>query len=247
MNLFNFLPGYDTAIYLSGREPAFIMLLAFVITFVFTRGYTRIARITGWGSASFGGTHTHHMVFGLVIAFVAGALMFSFTPGNGPFLLLLAAMFGSGASLVLDEFALIFHLEDVYWEKEGRKSIDAMVLGLVFGSLFLLHITPFGTDSGETGYLIALSILVNLPLVIISGLKGKIYFAVLGVFIPFLATVGATRLAKPGSAWARKFYKPNGKKMSRSRKRYDHYEQVWRVRKEWAWDIIGGKTGRPPK
>lgn len=70
------------------------MLLAFILTFIITRGYTRIARVRGWGSASFGGVHTHHMVFGLVIGFVAGALMFAFMPEPGVFLLVLAAAFG---------------------------------------------------------------------------------------------------------------------------------------------------------
>ena len=31
-----------------------------------------------------------------------------------------AAVFGLGTALVLDEFALILHLRDVYWANEGR-------------------------------------------------------------------------------------------------------------------------------
>ena len=41
---------------------------------------------------------------------------------------LLAIAFGIGAALVLDEFALVLRLADVYWEPEGRESIDAVVL-----------------------------------------------------------------------------------------------------------------------
>lgn len=247
MNLFQFIPGYTDVIYSTGRQPALVMMLAFVITYILTRGYTRIARITGWGSASFGGVHTHHMVFGLVIAFTAGALMFGFMPDKEPVILLLAAMFGIGASLVLDEFALIFHLQDVYWEQEGRKSVDAIVLGIAFGTLFLLHATPFSADASSPHWIFATTILINLSIVLIAAAKGKVFMAVFGVFIPFVSLIAAIRLAEPDSVWARKFYKPNGKKAKRSDKRYARYEKTWRQRKEKLWDILGGKTGRPPK
>jgi hypothetical protein len=45
---------------------------------------------------------------------------------------LTSATFGSGAALTLDEFALWLNLKDVYWARQGRESIDAVVL---FGSL----------------------------------------------------------------------------------------------------------------
>lgn len=245
MDIFRFIPGYETVIYNTGREPAFIMMLSFMLTFIVTRSYTRIARIRGWGSASFGGVHTHHLVFGLVIAFTAGALDFGFTPEPGPFFLLLAAAFGCGVALVLDEFALVFHLQDVYWEKEGRKSIDAIIIGLALGSLFLLQSTPFGTDLNEAGWAIAANVAINLPIVIIAALKGRFYIAVFGVFIPALALFGAIRVAKPDSVWARRFYEPSGKKWQRAQRRQQKYRSRWRTRKERVWDIIGGKTGRP--
>ena len=245
MNIFNFVPGYDSGIYLADREPAFIMLLSFTLTYIITRGYTRIARHTGWGSASFGGVHTHHMIFGLVLAFSAGALLFAFTPPQGSFFLLLAALFGCGAALVLDEFALIFHLQDVYWEQEGRKSVDAVVLAIVIGSILLLRITPFGTTYDEAATNIAIGVAINLPIVIIAGLKGKIFFALVGIFIPPISLIAAIRIAEPNSIWAHRFYKKNGKKIIKSKKRYTMYENRLRVKKEQLWDIIGGKTGRP--
>lgn len=248
MNLLEFIPGYTSAIYNSGRQGALIMLVAFIITFILTRGYTRIARITGWGSASVGGVHAHHLVFGLVIAFLGGAAQFAFAPETNSWAnILFAAMFGVGAALVLDEFALIFHLQDVYWEDEGRKSVDAVVLGVAFGAIFLLHSTPFGSSSEDLSRT-ALTIIqiINICFVIIAALKGKIFFAIFGIFIPLLAIVAAIRLAEPDSVWAKKFYKVKNKKLARSKKRYAHYNAVWRVRKEWAWDVIGGKTGRPP-
>ena len=72
------------------------------------------------------------MVFGVIIGFLAGAIEFALPPGNGFAHLLLAALFGGGAALVLDEFALAVHLQDVYWAHQGRESIDAVIL---FGAL----------------------------------------------------------------------------------------------------------------
>ncbi len=246
MDLFHFIPGYTTTIYETGREPALIMLLAFIVTYLITRGYTRMARKTGWGSTIIGGVHAHHMVYGMILAFSAAAVMFGFLPTSEPVQVVLAGLFGIGASLVLDEFALFFHLEDVYWEKEGRKSVDAVVLAAAFGLLFLLQINPLSTESSDGGWILFTTICINLLFALVAALKGKIYLAIFGVFIPAISQVGAIRLAEPSSVWARKYYRPTGKKMKRSVKRYERYERRWRHRKERAWDIIGGKPGRPP-
>ncbi len=245
MDLFHFVPGYTNAIYDAGREPAFVLLLSFILTYLLARGYTRLARKTGWGSASFGGVHTHHMVFGLVAAFLASALNFALLPPQGPVLLLLAALFGGGAALVLDEFALIFHLRDVYWEKEGRKSVDAVVIGALLGGLFLLQTVPLGIDVKDPAWILVGTIAVNICFALVAAYKGKFFITVFGIFVPALAQIGAIRLAEPDSAWAREFYKNNPKKLKRSQQRYAKYNKTWLVRKEKLWDIIGGKTGRP--
>ncbi|MBP7806915.1 hypothetical protein KA047_00270 [Candidatus Saccharibacteria bacterium] len=249
MNLFDFIPGYTTAIYDTGRQPAFVMLLAFIVTFIVTRGYTRLARVYGWGSVSVGNVHTHHLVFGLITAFSAGGAIIGFTPpDNGVWFLVFSALFGIGVSLVLDEFALVFHLQDVYWEREGRKSIDAIILALLFGGLFLLRVTPFGLEPYDTGWWIVWAVVVDVLFAVVAALKGKVYMAVFGIFIPFLAVVAALRLAEPDSIWSRYAYKKRWqKKHAKSIHRYERYEQTWRIRKEKAWDLIGGKPGRPTK
>ena len=66
-------------------------------------------------------------------------------------MLLLSALFGVGAALTLDEFALILHLDDVYWAKEGRGSIEATLMGFTFGLLCLLAAAPLGSDPGKDG------------------------------------------------------------------------------------------------
>lgn len=49
---------------------------------------------------------------------VTGLLVFRFSP-ESPWLEALPALFGAGAALALDEFALWLHLDDVYWSAEG--------------------------------------------------------------------------------------------------------------------------------
>jgi hypothetical protein len=48
-------------------------------------------------------------------------------------------LYGVAAALILDEFALWLNLSDVYWQREGRESYEAMAL---FGSL--LSVGLFG-------------------------------------------------------------------------------------------------------
>src|ERR1043166_7453016 len=80
MNLFGFVPGYGTHIYDSGREPGFLVLLAFILTLAGTRFYTRMARVRGWGSAIVGDVHVHHLVPGVVLSLVAGGLALALEP-----------------------------------------------------------------------------------------------------------------------------------------------------------------------
>jgi lysyl-tRNA synthetase class 2 len=246
VNLFRFIPGYETAIYDPGREPALVMLVSFLITFALTRASTRIARVRGWGSTHVGVVHMHHLVVGLVLALGAGALQFALLPDEGFFQLLLAAAFGSGAALVLDEFALVFHLQEVYWEREGRKSVDAVVIAIALGAVFLLHTAPLGTGGADDSRLaLTIAIGLNLGMVLVAALKGKLFPATFGVFIPLVAIVGAIRLAEPGSIWSHRRYGPDSKKQRRTEERYAKYEARWRPRKERVWDVIGGETGRP--
>src|SRR5262249_59079593 len=126
----------------------FFLLLAFLLTFVSTRTYTRIGRTRGWRSGSLGGAHLHHLVPGVVASLFAGTAIIAFRPGDDS-MLLLSMLFGVGAALILDEFALVLHLDDVYWTQEGRSSIEATLMGFAFGSLCLLATAPLGSDPGQ--------------------------------------------------------------------------------------------------
>ena len=118
-----------------GRERLFLSSLAFFVTFGVVRAITHLIRA---GVGPFqnvtlaSGTHIHHLVWGILLLLLAGYLGL-FEARSLPWLrFLVAVLFGVGAALTLDEFALWFYFADVYWEREGRRSIDAVLL---FGSL----------------------------------------------------------------------------------------------------------------
>ena len=242
MNLFRFIPGYETHIYGGGREPAFLMLVAFILTLAGTRFYTRMARTRGWGSAHVGDVHVHHLVPGIVLSLVAGGLAIGLAPRE-VWLAVLAIVFGAGAALVLDEFAMLLHLDDVYWRTEGRLSIDACMAAVAFLGLAVLATFPLPTDHGsdrlarEIGD--GLIVLVTV-LVIVTLLKGKLKLGLFGgVFVP-LSAVGALRLAKPTSIWARRFYPEDGRRMRRSEARAVARDDRWSQRRERFYDLVGG-------
>ena len=201
------------------KRPLFLLLIGFIVTFAVARLNTRLARAHGGSGLHMssivtpGGLHIHHAIFGIIGMVVAGILVFAAQPGS-PWLEALAFIFGSGAALTLDEFALILHLEDVYWTGEGRKSIDAIILGVTFITLLLTGLLP--RTFNEVGDYIIISrwvgslfILSGAFFVVICYLKGKLFVGTVGIFVPPVALVGALRLAKPGSPWARRQYADN--------------------------------------
>jgi lysyl-tRNA synthetase class 2 len=242
MNLFGFLPGYETHIYASGREPAFLMLLAFVLTLAGTRFYTRMARVRSWGSANVGGVHMHHLVPGVLMSLVAGGLVIGLHPREF-WVAAFAAVFGAGAALVLDEFAMLLHLDDVYWTTEGRLSIDACVAAVAFLGLVVVATFPLSSDSAEEklGWWVADALLaLNACLVVVTVLKGKLKLGLLGIVFFLFSLVGALRLAKPSSVWARAFYPEGSRRLRRSRDRDVARQTRWDARRQRLYDVIGG-------
>lgn len=210
---------YQTTIVAAGRAPALWLLVGFVLTYGTTRWVTlriHARRESGAGDGNsrikdlhIGGVHVHHQVWGILLVLLTGLLEFRFRPGS-PWVEVLSVLFGAGAALALDEFALWLHLEDVYWSEEGRKSIDAVILAAVVGLVLLVGSSPIGVDrdtvatSGVWGTTVA--IVVHIAYTIICLLKGKLATGLIGLPIPLLALVGAVRLAQPSSFWARRFY-----------------------------------------
>jgi lysyl-tRNA synthetase class 2 len=242
MNLFGFFPGYEAHVYDAGREPAFLMLLAFILTLAGTRFYTRMARNRGWGSAHVGGVHVHHLVPGLVMSLIAGGLAIGLHPSE-LWVALLAIVLGGGAALVLDEFAMLLHLDDVYWTTEGRASIDACLAAVAFLGLAIVATFPLPTDAGSDRLAKSLGdglIALTAAFVVVTMLKGKLKLGLFGiVFAPF-SVVGALRLAKPTSIWARWLYPQDGRRLRRSEARFATREVRWTRRRDRFYDLIGG-------
>ena len=87
------------------------------------------------------GRHIHHLVWGILILLLVGYgwlldLGRSHSPLSIFFSRLMSVSYGVGAALTLDEFALWLNLEpDAYWSREGRSSIDAVIL---FGAILAM-------------------------------------------------------------------------------------------------------------
>jgi hypothetical protein len=253
--MFTFLATISGHVLDDAKRPLFFLLVGFILTFVLARLNTRVTRArggSGLGAGSIvtaGGLHIHHSVFGIIGMIVFGILEFALQPGS-PWVEIFALCFGSGAALTLDEFALILHLEDVYWTGEGRTSIDAVILGVTFITLLLTGLTP--RSFSEVGDLVAMSrwvasalILSGAAFVVVSYLKGKLFLGTVGIFFPPVAVVGAVRLAKANSPWARREYTRHPAKMARAQRRDEGFHRRWRQRKHLVWDVIGGKPHLP--
>jgi hypothetical protein len=238
-NFFHFVPGYSHYIYSGGREPLFFLLLAFLATFFVVRAYTRVGRLRGWRSGSVRDVHLHHLVPGILASLASATAIIAFRPGDDA-MLLLSSLFGIGAALTLDEFALILHLDDVYWTTEGRSSIEATLMGAAFGFLCLLTTLPLSGDPAHDAphWLAGAVLAINLVFGLIAFLKGKPKLGTLGIFILGLSLIGALRLATPHSPWAHRFYSPS--KIRRSEKRAVHRDQRYTQLRHRLYDAIGG-------
>ena len=225
----------------------YLVLIGFLLSFAFIRMSTRLMRspkVPWWPGSivSDSGVHLHHLVFGIVTMMVAGAGGFA-AFGNSPWTEICAFAFGIGAGLTIDEFALWVYLDDVYWAKEGRSSIDATVIAAALMLLALLGFTPFTIEDGSVESILgtALSALVVFLLVAICFAKGRILHGAIGFFIFPIALYGACRLGKPGSAWARRRYgQRRPKKQTRAEERFPPDRRTERFKNAFR-DMIGGK------
>ncbi|MFF3287427.1 hypothetical protein [Streptomyces sp. NPDC003023] len=235
-----------------GKLPMLLALAAFVATFLATRVITRMIR-AGKGpfrNVSPGGLHIHHVVPGVILTVIGG---FGAVAGsrNGATLAVCAVVFGIGAGLVLDEFALILHLADVYWTEQGRQSVEAVVIAAALALLVLGGSTPLGVDEltpdeRQDRTTLVLTLVANFLFVLVALLKGKLRMALIGTFVPPVALFGALRLARPGSPWARRFYRDRPRARARSALRGIRHDRRWGRPRRAFQDLIGGAPDRPP-
>ncbi|MFD6032607.1 hypothetical protein ACFWE5_18040 [Cellulosimicrobium funkei] len=256
----------------TGRAPALFALVGFVVTFVVVRSITRrirartaaaaatTTRAPGHepaddgrppsrrsllGDVSIGGVHVHHQVWGILLVLLTGMLEFRYSPGH-PWSEVLALLFGAGAALALDEFALWLYVDDVYWAEEGQRSIDAILVGGALGGALLLSASPIGvtSDDASGGWLAyTVTVVVHLALAFVCVLKGKLATGLVGVVVPVVALVGAVRLAKPSSFWARRRYGRRPHRLARAQERFG---ARYRARRERVRNLVGGRADDDP-
>jgi hypothetical protein len=214
---------YETHIEASGKELHFLLLLSFLCSFGFIRTSAHMirAQVSWWPGnvQTKGGTHIHHLVWGILLVLTMGYLGLSFDLGT-PWIELVVIVFGIGMGLTLDEFALWLNLKDVYWQQQGRQSIDAVVvtatllvislLGLQFwidvreAILLALGIGGESFVGDESALFLVAFQLLGAGLAVVCFLKGKPMIGIVGVFIPIVALYGAVTKAKPDSRWERR-------------------------------------------
>jgi len=121
------------------RRRLFVASVSFFLTFAGVRAvvFAVLHNIPPFHFIEHGGSHIHHLVIGIIILLGVGyGWLADIGTGEDDTSLLLSRLmsilYGVGAALTLDEFALWLNLKDVYWSPQGRTSIDAVIL---FGAL----------------------------------------------------------------------------------------------------------------
>ncbi|AYJ47868.1 DUF2254 family protein [Rhodococcus sp. P1Y] len=243
----------------NGRLPLFFLLVSFLLAFLFIRFSVRMIRaeVSWWpGNVTPGGMHIHHVMFGLVMVLISGFALVAIANYETPVAnCVLAGIFGVGSALMLDEFALILHLRDVYWAEEGRSSIDAVFVAVAITGLYLLGVHPIGFAGDFDAYqedrsLVTLAVVLGglafqLALAAITLLKGKLWTGLVGLFFVPLLIVGAWRLGRPNSPWARWRYRDKPSKQAKAWLREKKFREPVVRGKIVVQEALSGRFGVP--
>ena len=232
------------------RDGIFLVLAGFIVSFAFIRMSTRLMRsprVPWWpGSVvSDSGVHLHHLVFGICLMILAGTVGFA-SSGTRPWVDIAAAVFGVGVGLTIDEFALWVYLDDVYWSEEGRKSVDATVIAAGGMLLLLFGFEPFDFTTSSVAEVISsfVGALLVLAMVAVCFAKGRILHGWIGFFFLPVGIYGASRIGKPNSPWARRFYgERRPAKQAKAEERFRPDRRTERFKQRFR-DIVGGATGQ---
>lgn len=247
------------------RLPLLCCLIAFILTFFVTRTIVRYIRRHAGSDAprkwwqprnmGHGGVHIHHAVIGVVLVMISGVTMVTLAVNGGvPEFTGAAILFGIGAALVLDEFALILHLSDVYWAEDGRTSVDAVFAAIAVAGLLMLGFNPLsffdiGIWENDHSILARTSVVLlavfTLLLAVVVLLKGKVWTGLVGMFITPLLFVGAIRLSRPHAPWARWRYTTRPRKMHKALERERWLRRPVIQAKLWLQDAISGMPKFP--
>ncbi len=207
-----------------GRLASFLFFVALLGTFAFIRTSTHMirAQVSWWpGNVSVGGTHVHHLVWGIFAMMIFGYVGVVHQP-DSPWREIVTVFFAIGMGLTLDEFALWLNLKDVYWEKEGRKSVDAMIIAGCLAGMLAVGFTAWVklADDVADGVFAFVGFfgVIGIGFAAVNAAKEKFGMSVLALVFWPAAAPSAVRVAKPHSLWARRFYR--GDKLERARARY---------------------------
>jgi hypothetical protein len=229
------------------RQAVFLVLVGFVGSFAFIRMSTRIARSprAPWWPGSIvsdSGVHVHHLVPGIFSMLAAGTMGFAVLDQT-PWVEIAAVLFGIGAGLTIDEFALWLYLDDVYWLQEGRRSVDATVIAGAAIGLVVLGVRPIDIVTGTAPELIASVVIavIVFAAVAVCFAKQRLLHGSVGLFVLPIAIYGAARIGKPRSPWARRFYGgPGDPKRVKAEDRFRPDRRTERFKERFR-DIVGGK------
>jgi hypothetical protein len=241
---------YRNGIVDTGRESQFLFFVAFLVTFGFIRTSAHMirAQVSWWpGNVEVGGTHIHHLVWGILLLLIFGWVGVALHPED-PWREIAAVLFGVGTGLTLDEFALWLNLKDVYWSKQGRRSIDAVIVAAGLTGMLLVGFRSWidAADSVESAVFAAVGAVgfFGIAMALVNAAKEKFGMAIVSVLVPVAGLVGAFRLGKPHSVWAHLFYKHRQKDRSEERFAGTRGEPFWKRGGELAGRLrLGGVGG----
>ncbi|MBN1530753.1 MAG: hypothetical protein JW895_16950, partial [Thermoleophilaceae bacterium] len=196
----------DSGIQAPGKELHFLVLLAFILSFGFIRTSAHLikAQVKWWPGnvETKGGTHIHHMVWGILLLMSMGYLGIAVVD-ESPWAEIVAIGFGIGLGLTLDEFALWLNLKDVYWSQQGRRSIDAVIVAAILAGFGILGLSVWvdAADDVADGVHAAVGTfgILGIALAAVNFAKEKFGVGAVGLIVWPVAFVGAFRLGKPGS------------------------------------------------
>jgi hypothetical protein len=209
---------------MDGREPQLLFLISFLASFGFIRTSAHMirAQVSWWpGNVQVGGTHIHHLVWGILLILICGYVGTVERPDT-PWWHLAIIGFGIGTGLAMDEFALWLNLRDVYWEEEGRRSIDAVIVVAILGAIAVVGFREW-VDAAESVEAEIFGLVAGAGVIVVivaltNAAKEKFGMAVLTFPLPPVGIVTAFRLGKPTSLWARAFY--SEAKLVKARERF---------------------------
>ena len=186
---------------MDGRELEILFFVSFLASFGFIRTSAHMirAQVSWWpGNVEVGGTHIHHLVWGILLILIFGYVGAVVRP-DAPWSHIAVIGFGIGTGLTMDEFALWLNLRDVYWEKEGRRSIDAVIIVAILAGLeatgFREWIDAAEQVESEVFAAVGAAGAIGVVSALVNAAKEKFGMAVLSIVVPVVGVVAAFRLS----------------------------------------------------